>query len=111
MRRTGHSSTDSWRPIRIALPGIGFVILNEQQPQVTLTGASLTVNSIHVRVTQTNILRLQVGTQLIVVHPSNTLVNVGLLQGFGYGSSVTAAGVLNARRSAALALPLRRPGR
>jgi hypothetical protein len=91
---------------RIALPGIGFVILNEQQPQVTLTGASLTVNSIHVHVTQTNILGLQVGTQLIVAHAqSNTLVNVGLLQGFGYGSSVTAAGVLNAGRSAAVTLP------
>jgi hypothetical protein len=89
---------------RIALPGIGFVILNEQTPSVTSSSATLTVNAIHIHVSQDNALGLPIGAQLIVAHAqSSTLANQGLLQGFGYGSSVN-AGVLQAGRSAEVVL-------
>ena len=91
---------------RIILPGIGSVTLNEQVSSVTSTSASLTINMIHIRVAQTNSLGLPVGLQFIVGHAqSSTLTNEGLLSGFGYGSSVTAAGIVEAGRSAAITLP------
>jgi hypothetical protein len=89
----------------MVLPGIGFVILNEEQSAVTATSASLTVNAIHVHVTSANVLGLTAGSDVIVAHAeSNTLVNVGLLEGFGYRSAITAAAVLSAGRSAPVTL-------
>jgi len=89
---------------RIVLPGIGFVILNEQVSKVNSASASLTVNAIHVHVSQDNSLGLPVGTQLIVAHAQSvTLANEGLLDGFGYGSSVN-AGAVQAGRSALVTL-------
>jgi len=89
---------------RIVLPGIGYVILNEQISKVDSTSASLTVNAVHIHVSQTNVLGLPIGAQLIVANAqSGTLTNEGLLTGFGYGSSVTAS-VLNAGRSAEVVL-------
>lgn len=90
---------------RIVLAGIGYVILNEEIANVGATSASLTVNAIHVHVSQSNSLNLPVGTQVIVAHAqSSTLANVALISGFGYGSSVTAAGVLDAGRTAVVVL-------
>ncbi len=89
---------------RIVLPGIGYVVLNEQGSQVTSTGARLTVNAIHIKVSQDNTLGLPIGTDLIVAHAqSDTLINEGLLAGFGYGSSVN-AGTVQAGRSAEVTL-------
>jgi hypothetical protein len=89
----------------ITLPGIGHVVLNQQVSQVTATAAELTINMIHIKVTQANTLGLPVGTDLIVAHAqSSTLTNVGLLDGFGYGSAVS-ADVVHAGRSAYIALP------
>lgn len=91
---------------RIVLPGIGFVILNEQVSNVTAAGASLTVNMIHVKVSESNTLGLPVGAQLIVAHAqSQTLASQALLTGFGYGSAANAAGVVLAGRSAPITLP------
>ncbi len=89
----------------ILLPGIGHVILNEEIANVGATSASLTVNAIHIKVLQVNSLNLPVGTEVIVAHAqSSTLANVALISGFGYGSSVTAAGVLDAGRTAVVVL-------
>jgi hypothetical protein len=89
---------------RVVLPGIGFVILNEQTSGASSTSASLTVNAIHIHVQQTNVLGLPIGTQLIVAHAqSTTLANEALLNGFGYGSRVS-AGVLQSGRSAEVVL-------
>jgi hypothetical protein len=50
-------------------------------------------------------LNLPVGTQVIVAHAqSSTLANAALISGFGYGSSVAAAGVLDAGRTAVVVL-------
>jgi hypothetical protein len=88
----------------IKLPGLGYVILNEQFSKVTSTSASLTVNAIHIKVTEANKLGLPVGTQLIVAHAnSSTLVNEGLLNGFGYGTAVS-AGAIKSGPSAAVVL-------
>jgi hypothetical protein len=92
------------------LPGIGYVILNEEQSTVTATSANLIVEAIHVHVTTAN-LGLAPGSDVVVAQAqSNTLVNVGLLHGFGYGTAMTAAGVLNAGRSAPVTLPCSSPG-
>lgn len=91
---------------RIVLPGIGFVILNEQNSTVTSTAATLTVNMVHVHVTQNNILGLPLGAELIVAHAqSSTLINLGLLTGFAYGSAADVSGTVLAGRSAAITLP------
>jgi hypothetical protein len=79
---------------RVNLPGLGFVILNEQFSKVTSSRATLTVNAIHITVSEANKLGLPVGTQLIVAHAeSSTLVNEGLLSGIGYGSAVSAGSI------------------
>jgi hypothetical protein len=90
---------------RIILPGIGEVVLNQQISQVTATAAELTINMIHIRINQVNTLGLPVGTDLIVAHAkSSTLTNVGLLDGFAYGSALS-AGIVHAGRSAYITLP------
>jgi hypothetical protein len=90
---------------RIVLPGIGFVILNEQMSNVTSTSAHLIVNGIHVHVTEDNSLHLPIGTQVIVAHAeSGTMANVALLEGFGYGSEATVNHVVQAGRSAVVVL-------
>ncbi|MGA2132058.1 MAG: choice-of-anchor P family protein [Bryobacteraceae bacterium] len=92
--------TDIGPNTRITLPGIGFVILNEQTPTVTATSASMIVSAIHVKVSENNVLGLPIGTQLFVARAqSSTLFNADLLIGFAYGSSVS-AGPIQAGRSA-----------
>ncbi len=89
---------------KITLPGLGYVILNEQFSKVTSSSASLTVNAIHIKVSESNALGLPVGTQLIVAHAeSSTLVNESLLNGYGYGSAVS-AGPVQAGPSAVVVL-------
>jgi hypothetical protein len=89
---------------KITLPGLGFVIVNEQFSKVTSTSATLTVNALNIMVSESNKLGIPVGTHLIVAHAeSSTLVNEGLLNGFGYGTSVS-AGPIQAGPSAAVYL-------
>jgi hypothetical protein len=90
---------------RIVLPGIGFVILNEQMSKVTSTSAQLTVIGIHVHVTEDNSLHLPIGTQVIVAYAdSRTMANVALLDGFAYGSAAAVNHVVQAGRSAEVVL-------
>ncbi len=88
----------------ITLPGIGFVILNEQFSVVNANRATLTVNAIHIKVDEANVLGLPVGTQLVVASAqSSTVFNNALLDGFAYGSTVN-AGVIQAGRTAPVEL-------
>jgi len=90
---------------RINLPGLGYVILNQQISDVTASSARLTVNGVHVFVTTANSLNLPVGAELIVAHAeSDTLANITLIHGLGYGSSLTAAGILDSGRTAVVTL-------
>jgi len=58
---------------RMELPLLGYVILNEQTRSVTSTGASVSVNMIHVYVTTRNTLGLPVGTEIIVGHANASI--------------------------------------
>src|SRR5438132_319480 len=53
---------------QINLVGFGHVVLNEQIAKLTPRLASLTVNMIHVFITQANILNIPIGTEIIVSH-------------------------------------------
>jgi hypothetical protein len=72
---------------KISLPGVGYVILNQQVSTVTKTGASLTVIAIHVVVTKPNP-AAEVGTQIIVSFAQSSLGGpvAGLLDGLAYGA-------------------------
>lgn len=53
---------------RIKLPGIGYVVVNEQTIPKPSSTSRTQVNGLHVYVTTANTLGLPVGTQLIVAH-------------------------------------------
>lgn len=90
---------------KIVLPAIGYVLLNEQIAKSSSTSASLTVNAIHIHITLANALGLPVGSQIVVASAqSSTLASIALLSGFGYGTQVRAAGILDAGRSADVVL-------
>ena len=75
----------------IQLLGFGHVVLNEQIVSGTATTKKLTVNMIHVYVTQSNVLGIAVGTQIIVSHAFSGLTQAngpGSLDGTAYGTSV-----------------------
>jgi hypothetical protein len=59
---------------RIVLPGIGYVVVNEQKIPSPTSTARLQVNGLHVFVTTTNLLGLPVGSQIIVAHADSTAV-------------------------------------
>jgi hypothetical protein len=76
----------------INLPGIGYVILNQQSVTSSATVTTFTVNMIHVVVTVPNPLA-PVGTNIIVAHAFSALAPAipGTLDGFAYGTRATAA--------------------
>jgi hypothetical protein len=59
---------------RINLPGIGYVVVNEQKVPSPTSTARLQVNGLHVFVTTNNLLGLPVGSQIIVAHADSTAV-------------------------------------
>ncbi|MBA3883390.1 MAG: hypothetical protein H0X73_11925 [Chthoniobacterales bacterium] len=74
---------------KINLAGFGYVVINEQIAKATPTKVSLTVNMIHVFITQTNALNISVGTQIIVSHAFSSLAGPGIsgtLDGTAYGT-------------------------
>jgi hypothetical protein len=77
----------------ITLPGLGFVILNQQH--VSKSGRALTVNMIHVVVNIANPL-IPTGTEAIVSHAASDLEGpvTGLLDGSAYGTSAKVAPVV-----------------
>jgi hypothetical protein len=77
---------------RINLPLLGYVVLNEQIPNVGNESGTMTVNMLHVYVNVGNLLGLQVGTQLIVSNASATIYNVpapGIIGGYSFGTQVS----------------------
>ncbi len=93
---------------RIELAGLGYVIINEQIAKTTKGGGkSLTVNGIHVVITQANLLNLKVGTHIIVSHAFSTLSGPGIsgtLDGFAYGTNANVANVIISGRTAQVAV-------
>ena len=87
---------------QITLTGFGYVVLNEQITQTTSRHASLTVNMIHVFITQANILNIPIGTQIIVSHASSGLTSgiEGTLDGQAYGTKATVAHAITSGPSA-----------
>ena len=76
----------------INLLGFGHVVLNEQIVSGNATTKKLTVNMIHVYVTQSNVLGLAVGTQIVVASASSGLTQINgpaSLDGNAYGTQVT----------------------
>jgi hypothetical protein len=80
---------------KIPLPGLGSVVLNEQKSTAGPSGASLTVNMIHVFVTSPNSIA-SVGTQIIVSHAKSDLEGPvgGTLDGHAYGTSASIGSVV-----------------
>ena len=90
LRIAGQSRSETPAPnTRVNLPGLGYVVLNEQRRQVSPTSASLIVNMIHVYITQENPQNIPRGTQIIISHAESGLrFRKGLLDGFAYGTRV-----------------------
>jgi hypothetical protein len=89
----GHTITATPAPnTTISLPGIGYVVLNQQTSSVSASSASLSVIAIHVVVTATNSLA-PAGTQLFVSVANSSLRGplAGLLSGGSFGTSVNVA--------------------
>jgi len=86
----------------INLAGFGHVVLNEQITKLKPRSASLTVNMIHVFITQANILNIPIGTQIIVSHASSGLTSgvEGTLDGSAYGTKATVLSVITSGPSA-----------
>jgi len=60
---------------RVTLPGIGFVVINEQKVPDPSSTARLQVNALRIVVKKDdNTLGLPVGTQIIVAHADSTAV-------------------------------------
>ena len=88
--------------VRINLRGVGYVVLNEQIPQIGATSASLTVNMIHVVANVANPL-VQLGTNIIVGCATSSLVATnlaGTLDGHAYGTLARVGNVILSGRSA-----------
>ena len=78
---------------KITLPGVGYVVLNQQFGHVTSTNADLTVIGIHIVVTLSTPLA-KVGTNIIVSDASSGLGGPlsGLLTGGSYGAQANVLG-------------------
>jgi hypothetical protein len=92
---------------RVDLPGIGYLVLNEQTRINTPTRALLAVNMLHLHVTIDNaVLGIKKGLNVVLGHAASGLVETaGPLGGTAYVSKLTAGGLLNLGPSAALYLP------
>jgi hypothetical protein len=92
---------------KVDLPGFGYVILNEQRSHVTGSTAKLTVNMIHVFVTEENILKIPKGAQIIVADAVSELqlAQNAALDGFSYGSSAHLGKTIISGRSALEVMP------
>jgi hypothetical protein len=78
---------------KVTLPGVGYVVFNQQTAHVATGSASLTVIGIHVVVTITTPVAVA-GTQVEVGYATSSLGGPvqGLLDGVGYGASAHVGG-------------------
>jgi hypothetical protein len=84
---------------KITLPGVGYVVLNQQTGHISGHQAKLTVIGIHVYVTVSTPLA-PLGTQIIVSDAASSLGGPvsGLLTGLAYGASAKVANTIIAGR-------------
>jgi hypothetical protein len=59
---------------RLSLPGVGYVVINEQKLPAPGSTSRTQVNGLHVFVTKNNTLGVPVGTEIIVAHADSTAV-------------------------------------
>jgi hypothetical protein len=80
---------------RIGLPGVGYVLLNQQTSSIGAVAANMTVIGIHVVVTIGTPLA-SAGTQIYVGYATSSLGGPvrGLLGGVGYGASAHVGGTI-----------------
>lgn len=80
---------------KLTLPGVGYVVLNQQTSRIGADSASLTVVGLHVVVTITTPVAVA-GTQIDVGYATSSLGGPvrGLLNGVGYGASAHVGGNL-----------------
>lgn len=85
---------------KISLPGVGYVIFNQQTSHIGTTSASMTVVGIHVVVTATTPLA-PTGTQIYVSSANSSLTGpvTGLLNGLAFGSSARLGKTITAGES------------
>jgi hypothetical protein len=92
---------------RVNLPLIGYVVLNEQTSSISNARANLTVNMLHIHITAVNILRLQIGTEIIVSSATSGMLNVyapAILNGQSFGTEVL-GNLLSSAPTAPVILP------
>lgn len=84
---------------KLTLPGVGYVVLNQQTGHVGSHKAGLTVIGLHVAVTLSTPLA-PVGTQIIVSDATSSLGGpvTGLLDGLAYGAGANVANTIIAGR-------------
>lgn len=92
---------------QINLLGFGHVVINQQIRNTTTTHASLTVNMIHVFITQANVLNIPIGTQIIVSHASSGLTSgvEGTLDGGAYGTKANVGTTIISGPTAQVGIP------
>lgn len=87
----------------VLLPGVGRVVLNEQIESIKARSASLTVNMIHIYVTEDpGIPGVPLGSEIIVSHAKSGLRTglAGFLSAMAYGTRASLAGVVTSGPSA-----------
>jgi hypothetical protein len=92
---------------KIDLPALGYVVLNEEQSTTNGSKASLVVNMIHVYVTETNLLKIPKGAQIIVADAKSELQisPSAALDGFAFGSSAHVGSTIISGKSALEIMP------
>jgi hypothetical protein len=108
----GHLVTTPAPNTRVDIPGLGYVIVNEQTRVVKPDFASQTVNMYHLYVSeQNNAFGLSVGTQVIVGHASagisRSLGEGGPVTGGAYGTSGNVGSTVIAGKTAEVNIPCR----
>jgi hypothetical protein len=90
----------------ITLPGVGYVILNQQTGSAGADSADLVVIAIHVVINTANLLGIPVGTTVNVAYAkTDTRAAESLLGGSAWGTELTALGSLSSGPTADVALP------
>ncbi|MGH9172021.1 MAG: choice-of-anchor P family protein [Acidimicrobiales bacterium] len=90
VRVTGNPAANT----QLTLPGVGYVILNQQQSWVYSPNAHLTVTGIHVDITITGLLG-KAGTQIFVsqAHSALTVNALALMSGSSFGTQALVGSV------------------
>jgi hypothetical protein len=92
------------RNTKVAVPGVGTLVLNEEQRSTDSQGTTtLVVSALDLHVSQQNTLGLPVGSQLIVGHTRSGITDLGTrarVDGHGFGTSLTSGSTVVSGRTA-----------